>query len=284
MKPLTITIILCLITVVPFSLATAAGTPSADVVVLTAADVQDAVDIEAAIQAATAYGTRPGTVILDGSRGPFIYSGIDHTINIFHSNISLRGVRGAVLPGGVFFDDLPADNILIENLTFSCLIDHDDCLTSWGEHRNVTLRGNLIMARHFGIQVAQTQGWTITQNTVQAEGVAVHILEASEISVMNNHLSGNIPLQIEASGSCKAIQNAIQAGWQGILLAREAWGNKVIANSIIGVQAAGIALEPDTVGNKVHGNKVLCAAGSACLTVDISPAALAVNAVSGNQP
>lgn len=284
MKSLIIILILCLILAAPLSLASAAGNLHADVVVLTASDVTSAGDIETAIQKATAYGTRPGTVILDGGRGPFIYSGIDLTINIFHSNISLRGVRGATIPGGVFFDDLPADNILIENLTFSCLVTHDDCITSWGEHRNVTLRGNLILARHFGIQVARTQGWTITQNTVQVEGVAVHILEASEISVMNNHLSGNIPLKIEASGSCKAIQNAIQAGWQGILLAREAWGNKLIANSIMGVQSAGIALEPGTAGNKVHGNNVLCAAGSECLTVDISSQALVVNAISGNRP
>jgi len=283
MKPLTIIIILSLFLAAPLSLASAAGGPM-NVVVLTAADVTSAGDIEVAIQISTAYGTRPGTVILNGSKGPFIYSGDDLTINIFHSNLTLQGINGAIIPGGVFFDDVPADNIMIENLTFSCLVSHDDCITSWGAHRNVTLRGNLILARYFGIQVAQTLGWTITRNTVQVEGVAVHILEASGISVMNNHLSGNIPLQIEASGSCKAIQNAIQGGWQGILLAREAWGNQVIANSIMGVQAAGIALEPDTVGNKVHGNKVLCAAGSACLTVDISPQALKVNAISGNQP
>jgi len=284
MKNVTILIIFCLLVSAFPSLVSAASDSPAGRVVLTAADVTSAVDIEAAIHLATARGTRPGMIILDGRRGPFTYTGDDRTINIFYSNISLIGINGAILPGGVFFDGVPADNILIENLVFSCLVDHDDCITSLGAHRNVTLRGNLILAHSFGIQIAQTGGWLITQNTVQAEGVAVHILEANDVRVASNHLSGHIPLQIEASGKCKAVQNAIQGDWQGVLLARESWGNKIIANSIMGVQASGIALEPDTVGNKVHGNKVTCAIGSDCLTVDISPQALAVNDVTGNLP
>lgn len=289
MKHISILIVFCLLVgswpvLASAASETAAVDARADTVVLTAADVSSAVDIEDAIHRATAYGTRPGMVVLDGSGGPFVYTGDDRTINIFYSNLSLMGSNGAILPGGVLFDGVPADNILIENLIFSCLVDHDDCITSWGTHRNVTLHDNLILAHHFGIQVAQTQGWTITQNTVQVEGVAVHILEASDISVIGNHLSGNIPLQIEASGGCKAVQNALQGGWQGVLLARESWGNKVISNSILGVGAAGIALEPDTVGNKVHANKVLCAFGSNCLTVDVAPQALAVNDISGNLP
>jgi len=284
MKSLSILTVFCLLVAVPLNLASAASDSSAGKVILTADDVTSAVDIEAAIHQATVYGTRPGTIILDGRRGPFVYTGEDRTINIFYSNLSLIGVNGAIIPGGVFFDGVIADNILIENMVFFCGVGFDDCITSWGEHHSVSLHGNLILARNFGIQVAQTQGWKITDNTVQAEGVAVHLLEVSDVTVMNNHLSGFIPLQIEASGNCKAIQNAIQGGWQGVLLARESWGNKVIANSIMGVQASGISLEPDTVGNKVHGNKVLCAVGSDCLTVDISPQALAVNDVSGNLP
>lgn len=45
----------------------------------------------------------------------------------------------------------------------------------------------------------------------------------------------------------------------------------VQGNTILGVSAAGIALEPGAAGNRVVANRVLCAPVSHCLTVVATP-------------
>ena len=92
-----------------------AARPGANTVTLTASQVDGANDIEAAILEATAGGTRPATVILDGSKGPFVFTDEDRSLNLFVSDLILRGKNNAVLQNcedGLFFDDLPLRSIL----------------------------------------------------------------------------------------------------------------------------------------------------------------------------
>lgn len=76
---------------------------------------------------------------------------------------------------------------------------------------------------------------------------------------------------LEGSDANQVVNNDIWAGWQGVLLSSGSKGNKIIANHISGPQAAGIALEAGVTNNKVHANRVACARGYQCLTVDASP-------------
>ena len=114
-------VIFFLIIVLPFiplgSVFADSQTPST--ITLTAGQVSSAVDIEAAIIGATARGTRPGTVILDGQNGPFVLTGDDRSMNIFVSNLTLRGVNQAVIKNcddGLFFDSFPLKHILVEGV------------------------------------------------------------------------------------------------------------------------------------------------------------------------
>ena len=77
--------------------------------------VHSAPDIEAAIIQATADGTRPGLVILDGRVGPFEYDPdeLDVDVNIWVSDLTLRGVHRAILNGGA----ITLDGIFLENIT-----------------------------------------------------------------------------------------------------------------------------------------------------------------------
>ncbi len=57
---------------IPLHSVFSASNTQENIVILTADQVTSAVDIEAAIINATAGGNRFGTVILDGSKGPFV--------------------------------------------------------------------------------------------------------------------------------------------------------------------------------------------------------------------
>jgi parallel beta-helix repeat protein len=246
------TLVVCVLLLAPMSQASSAAGGAPGTVVLTADMVQDAVDIEAAINEATHYGTRPGTVILDGRGGPFIYSpdALDVDVNIFVSDLTLRGAYQARLQGGgITFDGMPLSNITIENLWVQCPAD---CITSsGGAHRNVTVRDNRIEAPNFGIAVGAegpgAYGWLIEKNRITAGNLAVLLLFTTNIKVVNNQLS--------------------DAAW-GIVLEGTAQENQIIANSIFNVREGGIALRPDTLENKVHANRVSCVPGvTECVVV-----------------
>lgn len=261
-----------------------AGVPST--VTLTAEDVSTAGDIEVAIQQATQWGSRPGTVILDGSQGPFVYTlaeGNDYTVNIFHSNISLVGSNGAVLSNtqGIFFDDLPADHILIKNLTMYC---ETDCIVSWGNHWDVQIQNVTLYASGIGIQVAQTDGWSILRSTIQGGWTAVHVLEASNVSIVGNQLSGFIPVILMNAHNNQVKLNTLAGSYQGVLLTAPSSYNRVIANSISGVEQSGVSLEDGTFGNRVIDNVVSCAPGVECLTVSADGSAAELNKIFGNLP
>jgi len=269
MKPLAVFTVLLLL-LVPLNQASAAAAAAPGRVVLTASMVQSAVDIEAAIIQATAGGSNAGIVILDGQEGAFEYDAQaeDVDVNIFVSNLVLQGINQAILHGGgINFDGMPLNNITIQGLKMHC---PQDCITSPdGAHRNVTVKGNRLQAGSLGIQVGWTDSWLIQDNTIQAGWSAVQLISAAEVSILNNDLRAYIPVMLYPANGCQVTQNTIYAPWQGILLTSASQANLVTANTISGVQASGIALEPGTLENLVHGNRVACAVWAPdCLVVD----------------
>jgi parallel beta-helix repeat protein len=254
-------------------------------VTLTASQVTSAVDIEAAIRNVTAEGTRRGTVILDGREGAFLLSGADRSINIFVSNLVLRGVNGAVIQGcddGLFFDDFPLTHITIREITFLC---NGDGVNASGVFQDVALQHNLFQAGKNGIVVTGASSkWTITGNLILAGLDAVRLTAVEQFEITDNHISGNIAISLLMGTKNAVHDNAIQANYQGIQLGMETGHNTVKGNTILGVSAAGIALEPGVAGNRVSGNLVLCAFETSCLTVDAGSEATEMNTIAGNRP
>ena len=88
------------------------------------------------------------------------------------------------------------------------------------------------------------------------------------VSKYHNQAQGYIAVRLESTKDCQISRNDLSAEYQGVLLTGPSQANQVIANSISGVQAAGITLEWDTFRNKVHANRVHCATGNLeCLVV-----------------
>jgi hypothetical protein len=283
MKFITFSLILVLLCV-PFQSASEAGITK-NVVTLTAGQIDSADDIEAAIISATAKGTRPGTVILDGRSGPFVFSGEDRSLNIFVSNLVLRGVNQAAVKNcddGLFFDDFPLAHILIEGIAFFC---NGNGVVAPGAFRDVTLRNNIFQAVISGISTGgHSSKWLITDNLIQAGTDGIHMAGAEKVVISSNHLSGNIGITLLGSSQFQVRRNAIQAAYQGVLIGQESWKNMVQANTVLGVSASGIALEPGVSGNWVLSNRVVCAPAVSCLTVDALPQVAEVNKIAGNQP
>jgi nitrous oxidase accessory protein NosD len=273
------------------TLALVAGPGTDNEVVLTAADVTAAYDIENALQLATDYGARPGIVTLDASGGPFTYYEEDRSINIFYPNVTLRSLNGAVLANcadGVFFDNFPLDDVTIQGITFDCSGGGVAISPSDFPHSGLVIQDNVMDVYDYGITITGWHDVTIRANQVTVrEGLdreAIYLTETSDALVLDNELSGYRGLALEGSDANQVVNNDIAASWQGVLLKSGSDGNKIIANRIRGPQAAGIALEAGTTNNKVHGNRVTCAAGYQCLTVDASPDVWRANKITGNRP
>jgi hypothetical protein len=253
---------------------------------LNAENVKTAVDIEAAIQEATLWGTRPGKVVLDGSRGPFEYvveEGNDYTINLFYSNISLVGINDAVFTNshGIMFDGVPADNIKIQNFTMHCV---NDCIIGWGYHKGVLIQHMKLYASGYGVQIAETEGWVLTRNVIQVGGTAVDVIDAQNILVTQNQLSGFSPVTLYHAQDTLVRQNKITGGWVGVALLTPSSSNHVIGNQISGVELAGIVLEDGTFDNDVIRNMVTCAPEAPCQTVLAQGSAAETNRIIGNLP
>ena len=284
---LTTCLLILVLLFVPFQAVSAGQGTERSVVTITAKQVDSADDIEAAIKQATAEGTRPGTVILDGKEGPFVLTGDDRSLNIFVSNLILRGVNQPVIKGcddGLFFDDLhfPLKHILIEGIAFLCSGDGMEASRTF---QDVTLRNNLFQGGNNGIGAGgHSSGWLISGNVIQGGMDAINIRGAERVVISNNHLSGNIGVALLECSTFQVRRNAIQARYQGVLLGQEAWANLVQGNTIMGVSAAGIALEPGVTHNRVLANSVLCAPGNSCLTVDATAAVMKANTIAGNRP
>jgi len=250
---------------------------------LYADQVTGANDIEAAILQVTADGKRAGTVILDGWHGPFVFSGDDRSINIFVSNLKIRGVNQAILQNcadGLFFDNFPIHDILVENITFLC---EADGVVAPGSFLNVTLRKNVFQASNFGIGVGgASSGWVITDNQIQADN-GILLEGVSNSSIANNRITAiNAVMLVKTSGSMVR-NNDLQAADLGISLEQGAWQNQIQANLIRGVSQSGIHLELGVHDNLVVGNKVRCGPGLTCLVIDASAETLEVNKIEGNR-
>jgi parallel beta-helix repeat protein len=270
---------------VPLQGVSAQGLEKQNVVTITADQVDGANDIEAAIIQATAEGTRPGTVLLDGSKGPFTFTDADKSLNIFVSDLTLRGVNHAVLEScadGLFFDGFPLRNILVERIAFYC---SGGGVVATGSFRYVTLRNNLFQAEGTGIGLGgSSSDWSISGNVVEAGGEGVWIEGARRVTVTNNAISGNIGINLAGSTRCELRKNSLRAAYQGILLRQESWKNEVQGNTIWGVSQAGIALEPGVTGNQILANQVFCARGASCLTLDVTSESVEENNLSENLP
>jgi parallel beta-helix repeat protein len=271
-----------------FLLATpllSASAPPTPTVVLTAETVDGANDIEGAIISATASGTRDGMVILDGSKGHFVFSTPDRSINIFVPNLTLRGINQAAIENcvdGLFFDNFPTERINIEGLTFYC---EGSGVTADGDYRNVSLRDNNILAGDTGISMnGASSGWIFTNNLIAAGVHGIRLQGSTKFTLCNNHISANIGIVLRAVSSSRVRNNALHGGETGILIANESWNNMIQTNTILGVSAAGLALEPGVNGNKIHANRVLCGLGQACATVNANDQTAAANSISGNRP
>jgi hypothetical protein len=249
-------------------------------ITLTADQLDSADDIEAAIKRATAEGTRPGTVILDGRNGAFVFTGDDRSLNIFVSNLTLRGVNQAVIKNcgdGLFFDKFPLKNILVEGIEFVC---EGDGVAASGAFENVTLYNNIFRAGRNGIGMGgASSDWLITENVIETDQGGIEITGANKIMITNNHISGNIGIILRQCSQFQVQKNVIQASNQGVLLVQESWKNLVQMNTILGVSHSGIALEPGVTGNQILANRVSCAPGTSCLTVDATPVVAEMNTI-----
>ena len=105
---------------------------------------------------------------------------------------------------------------------------------------------------------------------------------STDVQVTQNQLIGFIGVYLQNVDGAKVTRNQIRADWQGILLGAGADRNQIDANRITGVEASGIALEGDNSGNRIHGNRVACLSGAACLLVDAAQALYGTNQISGN--
>lgn len=268
----------------PFQTAAGYGLDN-KAVTLTAKQVDGAEDIEAAIQQATQGGTRRGTVTLDGRDGAFVFTGSDRSINLFVSNLTLIGANQAVIQNcndGLFIDDFPLKNILVEGIAFFCA---GDGLEAAGSFQNVTLRGNMFQAGGNGIVLAgASSGWLIAGNVIQAGADGILMNGAQKTVVSANHVSGAVGISIAACDQSQVRQNAIQARQQGVLLGQGATRNIVQANTIIGASPAGIALQAGVSGNRVLSNRVLCASSASCQAVSAAANEMEMNTIRGNQP
>jgi nitrous oxidase accessory protein NosD len=278
----------CLILLVLFCIpfrAAAASSPPASTITVYADQVASAVDIEMAITNATGRGTHPGTVIFDGARGPFLLTADDKSINIFVSDLVLRGQNNAVIAGcddGLFFDDFPLHDILIEELTFQCTGDGIDAPAAYS---GVTIRHNIIQAGASGILIhGAARGWTITDNVIQSRDNAIWVINGQQLNIIGNLLSGRLTgLHLQAAGRNSVRHNVITAENQGVVLDQEAWNNTIQANTITGVRSAGISLSEDAAGNRILANRTLCAPGGDCQAVMAGEKAWVNNKINGNK-
>lgn len=249
-------------------------------ITLTADQVDSADDIEAAIKRATAEGTRPGTVILDGRNGAFVFTGADRSLNIFVSNLTLRGVNQGVIMNcgdGLFFDNFPLKNILVEGIKFDC---EGGGVAASGAFENVTLYKNIFRAGRNGIgMVGASSDWLIAENVIEAGQSGIEITGAKKIVITNNHISGNIGITLRHCSQFQVQKNVIQASYQGVRLVQESRKNLVQMNTILGVSQSGIALESGVTGNQILANSVSCAPGTSCLAVDATPETAEMNTI-----
>ncbi len=255
-----------------FTLANAPMSKVPSEVVLDASQVTSARDIEAAIDTATAFGTRPGIVTLDGSKGKFEYTGLDRSINLYYSNITIRSFNWATIGNcddGVFFDDVTANNILIEGVELVCLNGHSVYAPFLGQHHNVVLRNNYLESGTAPvIDILQGDYWTITGNQIYSLGTGIYLNETGGTLIRDNRIQANLGIVLYNSGyDNKVTNNQIIGFWQGVVLSGKTLGNTITNNTLHRIQDAGILFTDIVAGNRVTGNRISCWTDVPCTTV-----------------
>lgn len=263
------------------------GKPAAEVV-LNASQVTSAVDIEMAIAAATANGTRPGIVTLDGSQGKFIYTADDRSINILYSNFTLRSFNWATIGNcadGVFFDDVPVSNVVITGIELVCLDGHSVSASYPSAHKNIVLRNNwLESGSHPTLNLYRSEGWTITDNWILSLGTAIFLNESKGVTIRNNVIRANVGADLLNAGPDNAlINNRFSAYQRGVVLSGESMRNQITGNHFDRVQEMGVFLPDPVSGNKIIGNKVACWPEVGCTAVVASDTNYEHNKIVGNK-
>jgi len=253
-------------------------------ITLTADQIDSADDIEAAIIKVTAGNTRPGKVILDGSSGPFVFTGIDRSINVFVSNLTLQGEYQASIENcddGLFFDNFPLANILVEGIGFNC---NGHGIVAGGNFKNVIVNNNIFKAKSSGIDMGGgSSDWSITDNLIEAEGNGFNISGAIKFVIANNNVTGTIGISLVNCSNLHVKENYIQASHRGIMLQGSS-ENTIEQNIFLGIGQSGIALESGSTGNAILSNRVSCAENVQCLTIYVDPNIGDLNTIEGNLP
>lgn len=224
--------------------------------------------------------------ILYGAKGTFRLIADDKSINIFVSDLTLRGKNNAIITGcdeGLFFDDFPLKHILIEEITFNCYGDEVEAPVSF---QDISIRINLFQVGGSGILVhGSSRNRVISNNTIQARDNGIWVFNGQKTTITSNHLAGGkTGVLLQAASAIQVRRNFIYAGIQSVFLEQESWNNLVQGNSILGVQLAGIVLSPDVMDDRVLVNRALCAVGLTCQTISASEATLEKNKYAGNRP
>jgi hypothetical protein len=254
-------------------------------VTLTAGQVRSAVEIEGAIQTATARGTRPGVVILDGRDGPFVYTQPDESINIFVSDLALVGINQARIQGcgdGLFFDNFPLRNILVEGIEFVC--DGHGVWTG-SAFEAVTIRNNVFRTGLAGFMMGgASSDWLISGNKIESESNGMEITAGKNFIITKNDVTGYTGILLRQCYDFTVSDNTIWGRELGVQLIQKAARNLIEKNVIQEVRTAGVLLETGVSDNLILENSVMCAPGTSCKTVEAAPAVLEVNTIRGNTP
>lgn len=277
-----------LIIVMLFMQGSAPMSKSTSEVVLDASQVTSARDIEVAIDTATAYGTRPGIVTLDGSKGKFEYTSDDRSINIYYSNITIRSFNWATIGNcddGVFFDDTTTNNIVIEGIELVCLNGHSVYAPFLGQHHNVILRNNYLESGLApAINILQGDYWTITGNQILSLGTGIYLNETGGTIIHKNMIRANVGIELYNSGYANEVtNNKITGFWRGVVLSGKTLGNTISNNKFDQIQEAGIVFTDIVAGNRVTGNRIACWPGIPCTAVIAEPINYEQNKINGNK-
>lgn len=269
------------------------GTAQAATVVLTPDDVINGVEINAAIDKATDYGTEPGRVVFDGHHTGFsCFVGEDNPDNnkltfIQYSNLQLVGINGANTGGGicnVVFADAPLENILIEGLKVANFIEEGTGISAVGlsPRKNVTIKNNDISGA-IAIQAFNPVDWKIDNNTIgRSRDEVIALFGAQDSEIIGNIITGEpgillFPSQTQESTGNRIIANRF-SGSGGIQLRRTGTQNIVALNT---GKCPVVTLDTGTTLNKVLFNwapRASCGGNSAVQDLGSG------NKVVGNKP
>ncbi|MCC2637074.1 MAG: hypothetical protein K0Q68_793 [Moraxellaceae bacterium] len=271
----------------------AIGTAQARTVVLTPDEVVNGIQINAAIDTATQYGTEPGKVVFDGqSKGFSCFIGEDNPENskltfIQYSNLQLVGINGANTGDGicnVVFADASLENILIEGLKIASFIEEGTGISAPGlsVRKYVTIRNNDITGA-IALQAFNAVDWKIYNNTMgRSRDIVVSLVGAQDSEVIGNTINGFPGLLMSSSQTQETTGNRIVANRfsdsQGITLRAGATRNIVALNT---GECPVVILDPGTTQNKVLFNwapRASC--GEYGAVQDLGSG----NKVSGNRP